>query len=434
MRSSIKTRLGNLYGLINLASWRSVSAWGHDIAVAAFAWWFAYLLRFNFDIPPNYFYAFWHNLLWVVPLQALVFVAFGLYRGVWRFASMPDLYRILKAVFFAAFAISTVLVMFQPHGVVPRTVLVLDPILLLLLMGGSRFLYRAWKEHRLYGLTFKLGEPVIVLGAGEATVALVKDLSRSTDWRVVGILDDDRSMHGRQLHGIKVLGYIAQLDKVAADLSVDHVIVAMPSAAHQARRCAIQVANAAGLTVMTVPSFDDLMSGKVSISQVRRVEVEDLLGREPVKLDSAGLHDWVDQKVVLVTGAGGSIGSELCRQIVRYKPSLLICFDVSEFALYRLEQEFSGLSMTTSVMYLVGDVRNERRLQSVMSRYRPSIVFHAAAYKHVPLMEHVNVAEALSNNVVGTYTVAKACKEAGVEKFVMVSTFVLVMCWAAAAV
>lgn len=411
-----------LSGLINFNSWRSNAALLHDIVVACLAWWFAYLLRFNFNIPASFFNGMLNTALWVIPLQACCFVGFGLYQGVWRFASMPDLKRLLKAVIFSAFAVASLLLMFQPSIVVPRTVLVVNPILLLLLMGGSRFIYRAWKEHHLYGTTNKLGKPVLVLGAGEAAVSLVKDLSRSTEWRVVGILDDDKRIHGREIQGVRVLAALAELPTISASMGIEHVIIAMPSVAHQARRRAVEISNAAGLTVLTVPSFEDLMSGKVSISQIRPIEVEDLLGREPVKLDDIGLHDLLENQTVMVTGAGGSIGSELCRQIIRFNPSVLVCYDLSEFSLYQLEQEFSAQAMSTQIVYVLGDIKNEQRLKLIVSRYQPTSVFHAAAYKHVPLMENQNVAEALSNNVLGTYTLAKVCKEAHVEKFVMVST------------
>jgi FlaA1/EpsC-like NDP-sugar epimerase len=401
---------------------RALQAFAHDVLVAALAWVFAYLLRFNLAIPPQFVLGMWQTLLWVVPLQAIIFIAFGLYRGVWRFASIPDLQRILRAIAAATLIVIALLVMLHLPTPVPRSVLLLDPILLLMMMGGSRFAYRAWKEHRLYGLTQMRGEPVLVLGAGEAAVALLKDLARSEEWRVVGLLDDDSELHGRQLYGVKVLGAVEQLPELASSMGVSHVIVAMPSAAHQARRRAVEIANQNSFTVLTVPAFDDLMSGKVSISQIRRVEVEDLLGREPVRLDDDGLHSLLEARVVLVSGAGGSIGSELCRQIAKYQPSLLVCLELSEYALYKLEQEFSAYSPQTQIVYVMGDVKNEKRLKTVLQRYRPAIVFHAAAYKHVPLMEKENVAEALSNNVVGTYTLAKACKEAGVEKFVLVST------------
>jgi len=403
-------------------SWRTAFAFSHDVFGAGLAWFSAYLLRFNFNIPPEFIVPLWQTAIWVIPLQVLIFVKFGLYRGVWRFASIPDLQRILAAVAVSALAITAILFMFKPHGVVPRSVLILDPILLVLIAGGSRFFYRAWKDHKIYSLSQTKGEPVLVIGAGETAIALLKDLARSQEWRVVGLIDNDSTMHGRQLLGVKVLGDLPKLSEVAEILDVHHVIVAMPSSDHQARRKTVELANKNGLTVLTVPSFEDLMSGKVKISQIRRVEVEDLLGRDPVKLDNHGLHELIEDGVVMVSGAGGSIGSELCRQIARYQPRLLICFDISELALYKLEQEFANVALQVPITYMIGDVKNQQRLKALLGRYRPSVVFHAAAYKHVPLMERENVAEALTNNVVGTYTLAKACKDAGVEKFVMVST------------
>jgi len=362
------------------------------------------------------------TMAWVVPLQLVIFVRYGLYKGVWRFASLPDLKRILIAIFLASIAIVTIIFMFQPHGVVPRSVLILDPILLLMFTGGGRFVYRAWKDHKLYGPNASRGEPVLLLGAGETAIALLKDLARSKEWRVVGLLDDDTTVHGRQLLTAKVLGGFSQLPQIAAALSVRHAIVALPSSASRAKRHAVEIANRSGLTVLTVPSFDDLMSGKVSISTIRRVDVEDLLGRDAVELDAAGLHELIEDRAVMVSGAGGSIGSELCRQIALYKPSRLICFDISELALYKLEQEFAISFPQIDAIYTIGDVKNEKRVKSLLDQYKPVTVFHAAAYKHVPLMEAGNVAEALSNNVLGTYIIAKASKDADVEKFVMVST------------
>lgn len=395
-------------------------AFSHDILIASLAWYVSFLLRFNFSIPAEYAAVMFYTMPAVVILQGVIFWKFGLYRGIWRYASIPDLKRIIVSALLSLLIISTALLIFKIA--VPRSVLILDAMLLVVMMGGSRFAYRIWKEHRVYSLTRNLGMPVLVLGAGDATVSLVRDLSRSEEWQVVGILDDDRAMQGRQIQGIKVIAGISKLPEVSADLAVSHVIVAMPSVAHQARRRAVEIANECNLTVLTVPSFEDLMSGRVSISQIRPIEVEDLLGREPVKLDDAGLHDFLQDQVVMVTGAGGSIGSELCRQIVRFNPATLICYDLSEYALYQMEQEFAGRHMKSRVIYLVGDIKNEKRLKQIMGSYQPSAVFHAAAYKHVPLMEHQNVAEALSNNVLGTFTLAKVCKEAGVEKFVMVST------------
>jgi FlaA1/EpsC-like NDP-sugar epimerase len=403
---------------------RAIAAFSHDLLVAIVVWFFAYWIRFNFDIPATFVSTMWLNLLWVLPVQTSCFLVFGLYQGVWRFASIPDLKRILKAIGVGGLLVASAYLMLKPFGVIPRSVLLLNPILLLLAMGASRFAYRAWKEHHQYGALIGLGKPVIVLGAGEAAVALVKDLARSETWQVVGLLDDERAMAGRLLFGAKVLGVISDLPVLAQKYQVEHVIVAMPSVDLSIRRAAVDIANACGMTVLTVPAFDDLMSGKVSISQIRKVEVEDLLGREPVQLDNVGLHDLIEHNAVLVTGAGGSIGSELCRQILKYHPSQLICVDTSEYALYQIEQEFSQLNLRgkTEITFVTANVKNEKRIKALLSTYHPTVVYHAAAYKHVPLMENVNVAEALSNNVLGTYCVAKACKDAEVRKFVLVST------------
>ncbi|MFA7351185.1 MAG: nucleoside-diphosphate sugar epimerase/dehydratase [Methylotenera sp.] len=394
----------------------------HDMAVATVAWVAAYLLRFNFSIPDSHFQEMLQSMLWVVALQVGVFIALGLYRGMWRFASVPDLKRIFLAVGSAAVLVAAVLFMVKTATVVPRSVLILDPLLLILMMGGSRFAYRAWKEHQLYGVSLRQGNPVIVLGAGDAAVALVKDLARSTQWHVVAMLDDDATMLGREVFGVKVKGAIQQLEAVCQRLGVAHVIVAMPSAYHQKRRQAIELANALGLEVLTVPAIDDLMSGKVSISQIRKVDVEDLLGRDAVKLDNTGLQNLIAGHTVLVSGAGGSIGSELCRQIVKYQPATLICLDISEFALYQLEQALSTFNLPTKLLYMTCDVKNSVRITNLLTQYQPAVVFHAAAYKHVPMMENGNVWEALSNNVIGTHTLALACKQAGIEKFVLIST------------
>ncbi|HSH72717.1 MAG TPA: nucleoside-diphosphate sugar epimerase/dehydratase [Methylophilaceae bacterium] len=402
--------------------WRTFSAFFYDVIAAIAAIYIAFSLRFNFDIPADFSATMLKTIAWAVPVQLSIFILNGLYKGIWRFASIPDLKRIVVAIALASAAILAILYMVKPTGVVPRSVLVLDPILLLLLAGGGRLAYRAWKDHKLYAATEMRGKPVLLLGAGEPAIALLKDLARSKEWKVVGMLDDDSTMHGRQMLGTKVLGGFLQLSAIAEALAVSHAIVALPSSAYHARREAVKLANKCGLTVLTVPSFDDLMSGKVSVSKIRRVEVEDLLGRETVELDNAGLHELIESRVVMVTGAGGSIGSELSRQIAKFQPGLLICFDVSELALYQLEQEFSNKFPHVNAVYHVGDVKNEKRLRILLERYRPVAVFHAAAYKHVPLMEVDNVVEALNNNVVGTYTLAKVCKETDVEKFVMVST------------
>ena len=392
----------------------------HDLAAVSLSWIIAYWLRFNFQIPADYVTTMWQTMLVVLLIQCLSFNVFGLYRGIWRFASLPDLRRILNAVVSASLLIATFAFMLRGYFVVPRSVLVISPCLLLLFMGGSRLFYRYNKEHQLYCLSSVQGDPVIIIGAGEAAISLLKEIGRSDRWQVVGLLDDDTSLHGREILGVRVYGPVDQLKCFADKLNVSHVIVAMPSARHQFRRLAIELANSIGVSVLTVPAIDDLMSGRLNVSQLRPVDVEDLLGRDPVDLDQTGLSNLISGRVVMVSGAGGSIGSELCLQIVKYQPMALICYDLSEYSLYQLEQELNRL--TVNFVLVVGDIKNAERLELLLIKYAPQVVFHAAAYKHVPLMENDNVSEALLNNVLGTYTLAKACQKVGVPKFVLVST------------
>ncbi len=394
----------------------------HDLAAVIAAWCLAYLFRFNFDIPPAHLASLKETLPWVIPIQAAVFQLFGLYRGVWRYASLPDLRRILLAILVGAAAVPLGLFLLQLLAGVPRSVLLLDPILLLLIMGGSRLTYRLWKEGHLFRLRDPQGNPVLVLGAGDTAVGLVKELARSKEWRVVGLLDDDPRRHRMILHGFEVLGRIDQLPAIAEKLDVAHAIIAMPSATHGDRRRALEICAAAAVKALTVPSYDDLISGKVTVSQIRNVELDDLLGRDPVTLDNEGLHGLLTGKTVLVTGAGGSIGSELCRQIARFEPARLVLFELNELALYNMEQEFSTSLPDMSMAYMIGDVRHPARLAQVFAQFQPTVVFHAAAYKHVPLMEQENAWETVQNNVMGTYILAQTAIRYGVKKFVLIST------------
>ncbi len=378
----------------------------------------AYVLRFNFDIPSNFSDGMWRNLWWVTIFQAVIFYGFGLYRGIWRFASIPDLRRLALAAGTVALAIPAVLLMLQRLSDVPRSVLVLHPLLLVLIMGGSRFMYRAWKDGHLISPRQFDAEPVIVIGAGAAGAALLRDLAGSNRWRAVGVLDDDPTKLRLQLHGVSVLGKLDDVARIAAAHQVLTVIIAMPSSISSARRRAVELVVGAGLNALTVPALSDVLSGRVKAAEVRQVELEDLLGREQVLLDDAGLSGQLAGKTVLVTGAGGSIGSELCRQIARFKPRHLVLLEQSEFALYSIEQEF----VEQPVSCVIGDVKDVARMSSVFSEHRPDVVFHAAAYKHVPLMESANAWEAVRNNVQGTLNVARAAMVSGASEFVLIST------------
>ncbi len=394
----------------------------YDAGAAILAWCGAFWLRFNLVIPDDVFPHMLSIGVWVVVIQTTIFWSFGLYRGIWRYASLHDLKRIIGAVAIAGLSLALIILLFRAQQQIPRSVLIIDPILLLLAMCGSRLAYRTWREYRQFGVMHKQGEPVLVLGAGDAAITLAKELARSESWRVVGFLDDSSEKVGRLVHGIKVVGRIEDASAWAKKLEVKQAIIAMPTASKEVRRHAVNICTQANLTAFTVPRLGDLISGAVTISQVRKVGVEDLLGRDAVTLDNDGLHELITDQVVLVTGAGGSIGSELCRQIASYSPSVLVFLELNEFALYSIEQEFREKFSNVQIQCVVGDVKNRARVDQVMKHFAPSLVFHAAAYKHVPLMEEENAWEAIQNNVRGTYVLASSAVANRVKKFVLIST------------
>jgi len=400
---------------------RTLAAFLHDLCATSIAWWLAFLLRFNFELPVGYAQAAFSSLIWLLPLFTGLFYLFGLYRGLWRFASISDLHHLVAAIGVGALMTTAVILLFTIPNI-PRSVLVLHPMLLALIMGGSRFAYRSWKEHRLYGPTQLRGSPVIILGAGEAADSLLREIHRSGQWYPVAIMDDSPDKKGRRLRGLPIIHPIDSISKTAESLGARHAIIAMPGARPGERRRVADLAVGAGLTVMTVPSYDDLLSGRLAVSNIRKVELEDLLGRDAVKLDDEGLHGLLRGRVVMVSGAGGSIGSELCRQIARFEPARLVLLDSSEFALYTIDQELAGKYSALPRQCWAADVRDGERVAEILAREQPAVVFHAAAYKHVPLMEHVNAWQAVRTNALGTLTVARAAQKAGVEKFVLIST------------
>jgi FlaA1/EpsC-like NDP-sugar epimerase len=356
-----------------------------------------------------------------IPIQIAINFLFGIYQGIWRYTSLPDIQRIIFSVFAGTVCISIAL---HGTGLDPTFTYreyVLYPVFLVVLMSSSRMAYRSFKEWALYGRG-EQGAPVIVMGAGDAAVGLVKDLSRSHEWRVVGFLDDDEKKRGRLLHGVRVLGALEDLTRFAQRLKARHAIIAMPSVPYKVRRRVVEICKRANVTVMIVPTLNDMPGGKGSPTRIRKVAVEDLMKRDPVMLDDAGLHDLLTGQVVMVTGAGGSIGSELCRQIAAYQPAMLVLYEVSEFAMYKVDEQLREAFPELTVESVIGDIKNVRRVNQVMHQFAPSIVFHAAAYKHVPLMEEDNAWEAVQNNVLGTYILSRAAIEHGVKKFVFVST------------
>ena len=399
---------------------QALVALAHDAVALTLSWAFAFsLLRVQGSPPVSDEITV--ALLVAIPLQGLVSYLFGVYQGIWRYTSLPDAQRIVFSVFAGTVAVAMVLFATGYGEVLTYREYALYPLILASIMAGSRMAVRSFKEWSLYGRGVE-GAPVAVLGAGDAAVGLLKELSRSQEWRVVGLLDDDPQKRGRLLQGVRVMGALDDLPRLAARLKVRHAIIAMPSVRYKVRRRVVEICKRAKVSVLTVPSLENFAGGKIATSKIRKVAVEDLMKREMVTLDDAGLHELLTGKVVLVTGAGGSIGSELCRQIAEFQPSMLVLFEQSEYAMYRVDGELREAFPEMPIASVVGDVKNARRVGQVMHQYSPSIVFHAAAYKHVPLMEELNSWEAVQNNVYGTYVVARAAIDYGVSKFVFVST------------
>ena len=403
-----------------LPDFQAVVALVHDAVAFVLSWLFVFALLRGATSPAvagNIVLA----LTVAVPLQALVSYLFGVYQGIWRYTSLPDVQRIIFSALTGTVGVALLL-----HGTGLGEVLTyreyaLYPLILVAIMAGSRMAVRSFKEWSLYGRGAE-GVPVVILGAGDAAVGLLKEISRSQEWRVVGLLDDDPQKRGRLLHGVRVMGALEDLTRLAGRLKVRHAIIAMPSVPYQVRRRVVEICNRAKVTVLTVPTLNNVAGGKLAPPKIRKVAVEDLMKREPVTLDDAGLHELLTGKVVLVTGAGGSIGSELSRQIAHFQPSMLVLFEQNEYAMYKVDWELRESFPDMPVASVVGDVKNAARVTQVMHQYSPSIVFHAAAYKHVPLMEELNSWEAVQNNVYGTYVVARAAIDYGVSKFVFVST------------
>jgi len=401
--------------------WRQLAVFSCDMIAVVLAWAMAYLVRFNGPAPLEFVRTGAIAACATLPICAVVFSQFGLYRGIWIFASLPDLARIVRAVSATAFVIVAFCMFFGLVPAVPRTVLILHPIFLLLWMGGSRVAYRVWKEHLRYGDLLARGQPVIIIGAGRAGANLIGELARSPEWRVVGLLDDDPRKIGREISGQKVYGKLQDLAIWSERLKVRSAIIAMPSAQKDVRQRAATICLQCGVRAMTLPPIEDVVRG-ASTRNFRDIDLHDLIGREPVQIDSPEVERLLRGRAIMVTGAGGSIGSELCRQIMRFAPAQLVLLDISEFALYTISEELREQFPRVETIAFAGDVRDQLWLEMVFRQHAPSIVFHAAAYKHVPLMEERNAWQAIRNNVLGTYKLATVAVANRVERFVLVST------------
>ncbi len=395
----------------------------HDLLWVPAAVLLAFWLRFNLtDIPTSYVDAFQHLIVVSLPVQAITFWYFGLYRGIWRFASLPDLLRIFKAVLLGTIISFVIVFIWQRLEHMPRSVLVLYPVILMLGLAAPRMLYRWLKDHHL-NITRLDRKRALLIGAGQAGELLVRDLLKSGPYDAIGFLDDANRRQGQEIHGVRVIGHLGDIETVLEKHDIEVVLLCMPSSSYRIIQPIVDCCQKHSITCRTLPSVADLAGGKVEVSRLRQVQIEDLLGRDTIDLDDSNIHHLLTGRCVLVTGAGGSIGSELCRQVLQHNPAQLLLLDHGEFNLYCIEGELqrSFPNRTSTLEALLGDIRDRERMSWLFEHFQPDVVFNAAAYKHVPLVEQ-NPAEGIKTNVLGTCQLADLAVQYGVEKFIQIST------------
>jgi len=395
-------------------------SFGLDILMICSAWFGAYLLRFNFSVPDYYLEASLALLPWILAIQFTILLFFRLDKIIPSFASLNDLLNIVTGSAMAVMGSTFFMLLKNRLLGCPRSIPVLDFILLVIFLAGWRIFPRIIRER---SLLKKSGKRILIVGAGNAGEMLVRDIRRQNapPYTPVGFVDDNRYKLGKMVQGLPVLGKTRDIPRLVREHDIEVVILAMPSANRRTIRRLTELCKKANVPCHTLPSTNDLISGKITLNDIRTITIEDLLGREPVQIDRHAIMDQIQGKTILVTGAGGSIGSELCRQIAYHNPKSLVALDSSEYNLYeldlKLKKEFPELGLKT----ILGDIRNKTWLEKLLNDQNPYMVFHAAAYKHVPMVE-LNAAAGVDNNIIGTINLAKAACNAGVKKFIMIST------------
>jgi FlaA1/EpsC-like NDP-sugar epimerase len=397
----------------------------------------AYLLRFEGEIPTQEWASLRSTIPYIVFFKLIIFYFFGLYKGMWRYTSLFDLFNVVKATLTSSTLIILAILFIHRFEGFPRSIFIIDGFLTFVFIGGFRVSVRVLLSEQDKGfrplrqvLQFrserKLAKPMrrlLIIGAGDAAEKIVREIRENPrlQYEVVGFLDDDLGKKGMRIHGVSVLGPVGKIHKMAFQDEMDEILIAMPSASTNQMRRIIQHCEATGLKCRTTPGIGELIDGKISFKTIREVSFEDLLGRDPVDLDMKSIGDYLTGKVVLVSGAGGSIGSELCRQITTFNPKNLVLLDKTENNLFHIEMEFRHRFPKVSITPVLGDVHNRGFLERLFATLKPEVVFHAAAFKHVPIVE-LNPWEGVFNNIIGTKNIVEASHQFGVERFVMIST------------
>ncbi len=383
---------------------------------------FAYWVRFNLTTIPEYFWQGIFQLLGIALVtQTICFWYFGLYRGIWRFASIPDVLRITKAVVVGVSVTLLLAFIINRLEIVPRSIFVLYPLFLFLGLSVPRLVYRWVKDRHLY-LSRPTGKHVLLIGAGRAGEMLVRDMKRNDEYVPIGFLDDSISKIGREIHGVRVLDSVMNIGKVLSSYNVELVIVSIRNVNAEVMRNILKSCNAKNIKCQTIPSLLEKNDERIDISGLRDVNIEDLLGRETIQLDDSAIFSLIKDECILVSGAGGSIGSELCRQALVHKPRKLVLIDASEFNLYNITNDLNNINESNIEIHsLLCNIRDINAIDKIFNDHKPVVVLHAAAYKHVPIIES-NIIEGIKTNIFGTKNIADVAAKYKVQKFVMIST------------
>jgi len=408
-----------------------------DICLVAAAYLLAYLLRFEGRIPAQEWETIQSTLFYILPFKLVIFYAFGLYKGMWRYTSIVDFFNVVKATLTSSTIIILAILFFYRFEGFPRSVFIIDGFLTFIFIGGARLCIRVLLSEQERGFLFlrqvfqlaserKLTKPkkgLLIIGAGDAGEKILREIRDNPrlNYDVVGFLDDDATKKGMRIHGVPVLGPISRIHNMVYRDEMDEILIALPSASAKQMKRVIEACEATGLKTRTTPGIGELIDGKISFKMIREVSFEDLLGRDPVNLDMERIGNYLSDKVVLVSGAGGSIGTELCRQISLFAPKNIIFLDKTENSLFHLEMEFRQRYPNVTITPVLGDVRNKPFLEKLFDASKPQVVFHAAAFKHVPIVE-LNPWEAVFNNILGTKNIVEMSHKFRIERFIMIST------------
>ncbi|HNT98892.1 MAG TPA: polysaccharide biosynthesis protein, partial [Elusimicrobiales bacterium] len=399
-----------------------------DLLLVSFSYWISFHLRFDFTLPPEHLPAFQSTFLIVVAARMAAFYYFDLYRGFWRYASLTDLTSIFKAIISSQVVIAA-LVFFLRHGIFPRSVLIIDPILALILVGGIRFVIRSTREFR--SSPGQDAVKTLIFGAGDLGESVLRDFMREKGLRrrIVGFLDDDKKKWGRKIHGVPIIGGRSRLDEVVRRHGVEEVVIAVNHSRGKLISELVALFRDGDLLkkvqIKTIPTLSEMLahdpSSRKWAAGMRKIELSDLLNRKPVKTDMEPVSELVKGRTILVTGAGGTIGAELSRQILNFKPAKLVLLENHNTALFYIDKELSEKAAPGQLETVAGDVKDTGLLENIFRTYKPNLVFHAAAHKHVPLMEG-NPQEAVKNNTLATHSLARTAAAHGVDRFLYIST------------